>query len=572
MMRPSGFLRRRLRRHPGRHGATLAAVLLAWLATLAAPFLLRPEQADFARQADRRLVILTPHNERVRHEIGQAFVADWKARTGETVYLDWRIPGGSSEIILFLTSEFAGAFQYYWQSVTQHPWTRAIAAGFADPRTPPSAAADSETGAISDARRAFLASNLGIGVDLLFGGGAQDVRQLAEAGYLVAGDAAAGTGLAAIERWHPDWFGPAVIPLQVSGEPFRDPAQRWCGVVLASFGIVSNTDALARLGLGQAPAQWSALTEPRLAGQLALADPSKSGSVAKAFELMIQQQMRQAVDRLTAVRPDQVQAEAEGVRQGWLAGLRLIQSISANARYFTDSASKIPQEVARGDAAAGMAIDSYGRTMAEAVRRPDGRSRVQFRVPEGGSSVSVDPVAMLRGAPDPILATAFMEFLLSPRGQTLWALSPGTPGGPQTTALRRWPVRRDFYTTANRPYMTDPEEQPYALAERFAYQPVWTGPLFGALRFLIRVICVDLHEEQRAAWRAIIDAGAPPPALAAFHDLSGLDYDTVRARIAPVLQGKDKAQEIRLARELGEVFRARYRRARQLAEAAGGRT
>jgi hypothetical protein len=253
-----------------------------------------------------------------------------------------------------------------------------------------------------------------------------------------------------------------------------------------------------------------------------------------------------------------------------LHGLRLIQRISANARYFTDSATKIPLEVARGDAAAGMAIDAYGRAAEDAVRQPDGMSRVGFVAPEGGTSVSVDPIAMLRGAPEARLATAFMGFVLSPRGQKLWAFRPGAPDGPSAAALRRLPVRRDFYTAEHQRYMTDAAEAPYVKARQFVYHPEWTGPLFGALRFLIRVLCVDAHIEQRRAWRAMIGQGMPPGALAAFHALDGLRYDEVRARIAPVLRARDKVAEVRLARELGERFRERYARAYRLAVAAEG--
>ncbi|MFM2007487.1 MAG: hypothetical protein RLZZ09_3142, partial [Pseudomonadota bacterium] len=99
---------------PGNGRWAAGWVLLALLATLTGPFLLKPKEADLASHYDRRLVIISPHNERVRHEFGRAFTDAWKVRTGETVYLDWRIPGGSSEVTLFLKSEFAGAFQYHW--------------------------------------------------------------------------------------------------------------------------------------------------------------------------------------------------------------------------------------------------------------------------------------------------------------------------------------------------------------------------------------------------------------------------------------------------------------------------
>ncbi len=537
-------------------------ILAALLATLAGPFLLRSADSTAPAIYDRRLVILSPHTESVRKEIGRAFARDWRTRTGEMLYLDWRIPGGASEIALFLKSEFSSAFRYQWEHAWGRPWTHDVATTFADPGVSPA----------SDARQRFVVSDVGIGVDLLFGGGAYDFQQHAEAGFLVAETGDGRFGPLAVMQRHPDWFSDQVIPDKVGGEPFRDPRARWIGVVLASFGIVYNRDVLCRLGFAQTPTQWADLGDARLADQVALSDPTKSGSLAKAFELIIQQQMYRAVSALTGSRDSAwnlADLEQEGLRQGWDAGFRLIQRISGNARYFTDSASKIPLEVARGDAAAGMAIDAYGRATAEFVRRPDGRSRVGFIAPEHGTSLSVDPIAMLRGAPDPALATAFIEFVLSSEGQKLWAFRAGTPGGPLATALRRLPVRKDFYTEPNRIYMADPDERPYAEAGSFVYRPEWTGPVFAAIRFLIRVMCVDTHQEQKRAWDALRRNGFPPDAVAVFHNLGGARYDDARNTIIPVLRAKDKVQEVRLARKLADAYRHQYRRAAWLAGAGG---
>jgi iron(III) transport system substrate-binding protein len=93
-----------------------------------------------------------------------------------------------------------------------------------------------------------------------------------------------------------------------------------------------------------------------------------------------------------------------------------------------------------------MCIDFYGRSAEEDVRKADGTSRVGFIAPLGGTSISVDPIGLLRGAPDPEIATAFIEFVLGEPGQKLWSFRVGEPGGPHQHALRRLPVRHDLYT------------------------------------------------------------------------------------------------------------------------------
>ena len=58
--------------------------------------------------------------------------------------------------------------------------------------------------------------------------------------------------------------------------------------------------------------------------------------------------------------------------------MQLLMKIGANARYFTDASTKIALDVEAGEAAAGMTIDFYGRFQSEAVRKPDGSSRLQY--------------------------------------------------------------------------------------------------------------------------------------------------------------------------------------------------
>ena len=554
-MRTLSMLSESLSKPMVRGGLFLIAVILI----LAGPFLLRPNDHGNLMAGSRRLVIISPHDQRVRSEMGGAFMRYWKQKTGETVDIDWRIPGGSSEIFMLLKSEYLAAFRQMLeaQGVT---WSSEMAAAFVG-----NASSGKGSAAAEKARSQFLESKVGIGIDVLFGGGAGDFQQLADAGYLVAGDVDQATGIVSIRQRHADWFTDAILPESFAGERYRDAKDRWIGVVLASFGMIYNRDVYRELGDLPAPLEWNDLASPQLVGHLALADPTKSGSVAKAFELMVQQQMLESHRRRVAM--GDFNAEAHAIEEGWLAGLRLIQRLSGNARYFTDSAGKIGLEVARGDAAAGMAIDTYGRTLRDFVRNEQGDSRIGFVTPKNGTSLSVDPVALLRGAPDPTLATAFIEFLLSPEGQKIWSLRPGLPQGPTSFALRRFPVRRDLYSEEQNRLSTDSGTDPYAEVRGFIYHPEWTQVLFPALRFVIRVICVDPHEELARAWRAVVRGGMQPDALRVFHDLDGLSLTEVREQLLPVLKQRDKTREMALARQMGDQFRRRYLEAERLATA-----
>ena len=533
-------------------------VLLA--AVLALPFALRPAPEAAARGAgDETIVIISPHNEAIRAEFEAGFRRWHREKTGRDARLDWRLIGGTSEITRYLEGEYIASFRNHWERTLGRPWSATVQAAFADGRLPKDAPEEARA-----ARDAFLASGVSCGIDVFFGGGAYDFISQARAGRLVAMHGGGG------ER--PDWMSEEVVPVKHAGDDFRDPQGRWTGAVLSSFGIVYNRDALTRLGL-PAPSVWADLADARYFGQVALADPTKSGSMNKAFENVVQQKIHQVVDaRLSVARfaneAARKAAEQAAVEDGWVEGLRLLQAISANARYFTDSAQKVPIDVAAGNCAAGMCIDFYGRQQAEALSRRAGSDRVTYVSPPGGTVFSVDPIGLLRGAPNASGGQAFIDYVMSPEGQRLWNQRPGTEGGPERYALRRLPVRTDAYTepgaAAKR---SDPAENPYAIEDPLVYRPEWTGALFGELRFILRVMCLDSHPELKAAWHEVQAAGSPPAALAALREMDTVSYEEAMGRIKAALRAKDKVEELRLARELGARFRAQYARAAELARA-----
>ena len=586
-----------------------ALILLALVAIIALPFAFKPKNSLLA-DADETLVIITPHNEAIRYEFARGFRDWYKARTGKVARIDWRTPGGATEIARYLASEYEAPFEFYWRRKQRMHWSDTASRSFDDPKikigTDPSK--DTET---QMARRAFLNSDVGIGIDLFFGGGSFDFAQQAAAGRLVD------TGFV---QAHPEIFNdtPDGIPLTLGGEPFRDKNGAWIGTVLSAFGICYNVDGMRRVAErgaqlvepgkkhdplqdgGTPPSRWEDLADPACFAQVALADPNQSGSVAKAFEMIIQQQIQQRlveplrlwntehnVDPL--VPPAQTilgidgRESATGFKgeiepavetldaakaSGWEEAMRTIQRMGANARYFTDAATKIPIDVSDGDAAIGMAIDFYGRFEAESSRDPrTGNERMHYFSPLGGTSIGVDPIGMLRGAPHPELARAFIEYVMSVDGQKLWNFKIGTPGGPEKYALRRSPIRRELYAPEFNQYRSDPDVYPYEEAKNFTYHGEWTGALFNPIRFVVRVMCIDPHDEARAAWAEVIAAHFPPEAMRTFEDVSALSYAETKGRISETLRNPDKMAEARLAAELTGHFRAQYRRAGELARA-----
>jgi iron(III) transport system substrate-binding protein len=533
-------------------------IILTLVAIVALPFLLRPKRVA-AGKADDTVVIITPHNEAIRYEFARGFAEWYRAKTGRTVAIDWRIVGGTSEIARFLEGEYVAAFENHWTRQLNRPWSTEVQAGFQNGRLP-----DDAPAIVKEARATFLASDVSCGIDVFFGGGTYDFERQAQAGRLVD---------SGMLKSHPEWFTDAVIPRRYGGEDYWHPQGLWIGTVLSSYGIIYNRPALQRLGIKETPTQWSDLADPRLVGEVGLADPTKSGSVAKAFENILQQQMQRRLHALQAAEPggDPKAIEARAVSEGWAEGMRLLQRIGANARYFTDTSQKPPIDVAAGNCAAGLCIDFYGRQQEEAVRRRGESDRVGYASPAGGSVSSVDPIALLRGAKNRAAAVAFIEFVLSMEGQKLWTFKPGAPEGPQRFVLRRLSVRRDFYGRAEwKPYLADPDETPFEQRDPLVYREAWTGRIFREMALIVRIMCQDTHAELKEAWRAVLAAPEPrrAQALAVLQDMSAISYERTTKDIRARLGARDKVQEVRLAKELADAFRANYAKARAIAEGA----
>jgi iron(III) transport system substrate-binding protein len=533
-------------------------ILFSLCVVVAVPFLFRQSETDNS-SAEDELVIISPHNEAIRFEFTRAFADYYRKSTGRSVHIEWRLPGGTTEIVRYLDSEFEASFRSYWTRQLRFPWNREVLDAFANPGVP----GDVDRGSQGErARYAFLNSNSGCGIDLLFGGGSFDFVNLANRGLLVD------SGV--LSRF-PELFsgaGDLLIPRSVGGEQYWDARGRWVGACLAEFGICYNTEVLARLGVLTPPTQWVDLANERLFAAIALADPTKSGSVAKAFELMIQQQMNQRLAELAASDGNQSreQREKQAVTEGWERGLQLLIRLAANSRYFSDAAPKVPVDVAYGEAAAGMCIDFYGRFESEAVADKNGRTRLKYTSVLGGTSIGADSIALLRGAPHPQVAKAFIDFVLKLEGQKLWDFRIGTPGGPERYALRRLPIRREFYQAPLRAYMADREADPYRDAQAFEYHEAWTAPLFSAIRFLVRVMCIDSREELVSARKAIGNDPVDSPAFQKLLDVSRVRYDIAMRQIRDTLKSADRVKEVRLAEELTTYFRKQYREAERMTQ------
>ncbi|GAB4108561.1 MAG: hypothetical protein Kow00105_15900 [Phycisphaeraceae bacterium] len=411
-------------------------VVLVLLAILVgAPVIWRPPES--VRPADAlTLTIFTPHNEQIRYEISRAF-SDWhEQRFGRPVSIQWRV-GGSGEIQRILTSQYRAELR---QAIAQGRAVRSV------------------------------------GYDVVFGGGDYMFDKYFKRVGVTAPDPDARDGIRRVSitqsiRLSEELIRRVYQDGKIADARTYDPDGHWWGVILSSFGIVYNRDALGDLGLAE-PARWVDLTDPVYRHRLALADPSHSGSVRVTYNAILQ-------------------------RLGWDTGWRVLRRLFANARYFSTSSAKIPLDVSAGEATAGICIDFYGRYQAQMV----GGNRIGYIAPAGTTVYACDPVAVLNGVTGQRLelAVRFVEFLLSYEGQAIWCFRAGDTDGPKQYELRRPPVSHELYIPQRMARMVDPVNY-YAAA--VPLKP-GTPNYMGVVSEVLHAMAIDTHDDLKSAWDAV---------------------------------------------------------------------
>jgi iron(III) transport system substrate-binding protein len=192
--------------------------------------------------------------------------------------------------------------------------------------------------------------------------------------------------------------------------PLKDKDGYWVGTALEPYGLVYNPKKIQRLGV--APLQdWNDLLNPKLQGEVAQCAPTRSSSSNATYEVML---------------------SLHGEEKGW----EWLKKLAGNTGIFTARSRDVPTVVAKGEFAAGFAVPSY-MAFEEKLAGFD----IKFVAPKY-AFVTSEPMTILAGARNPKAARAFIEFLLSERGQGVFmdrGLFPITPkykvqGPPGSTA------------------------------------------------------------------------------------------------------------------------------------------
>jgi ABC-type Fe3+ transport system substrate-binding protein len=297
----------------------------------------------------------------------------------------------------------------------------------------------------------FRQSPEGIGIDLFFGGGIDPYVELERAGLL--------------ERFDPPPPALAGIPADLAGLPVYDPGRRWFGAAMSSFGILRNDEVIRAMKL-PSPRTWRDLADPGLKGWVGSGDPRNSGATHMVYESILQ-------------------------AYGWEEGWRVILGIGRNIRQFDRSNSAAAKGCALGNTAAAVVVDFYGQVQIAET----GGDRMSLVIPDGESVLSADGMGILKGAPNRDAARAFVEFVLSEDGQSLWMAPRGHPAGPRRFSIERMSVRPALYERFAG--VTLVKTNPFRDLRPLRYDSKLGARRWSALNALLGAVVIDRSPAER---------------------------------------------------------------------------
>lgn len=303
----------------------------------------------------------------------------------------------------------------------------------------------------------------GIGVDLFFGGGIEPYTALKELGLLARYPV-------------PSEILQNLAP-EINGVPLYDPDFTWYAATMAGFGIMYNKNVLRRLHL-PTPQTWADLADPAVFSWVGSADPRKSGSVHMAYEIILQ-------------------------AYGWQRGWEIITGLCANVRGFNAYGAQIPKDVAVGEVAYGMTIDSYAWAQVNTY----GAENIGFVIPTDLSVVNGDAIAILRNPAHAHAAQAFVDFVLSEAGQKLWILAKGDPEGPQEFELDKFSVLPQLYDKIKG--RTAVQMNPFEWKSNFRYDPVKGAERWTVVNDLMGSLIIEPHPYLKKIQKTAISNRCP---------------------------------------------------------------
>ncbi|MDB6060986.1 MAG: putative regulatory lipoprotein [Verrucomicrobiaceae bacterium] len=247
------------------------------------------------------------------------------------------------------------------------------------------------------------------------------------------------------------------LPTKIGHTQLRDADDYFVATEMAGYGFAINESALTRLGVRQ-PKDWRDLTDPRLAGQIALPNPARVGFAPVMIDIVLQ-------------------------GYGWQQGWALWNEIAAQSVLMEHGASFVSDDVASGRCAVGLSIDFF---VASAIANG---AKLKFAYPHR-SGINPGHIAITASASNGDGARAFAEFVLSQAGQLLLT----------HPDIRKLPVLPAAYTQLDADYY-----RPFDAAARgeLDYDNDVGRNRLGVIAAYFDQHLAYRHDEQAALWKQL---------------------------------------------------------------------
>ncbi len=252
------------------------------------------------------------------------------------------------------------------------------------------------------------------------------------------------------------------IPDKIGAFPLNDPDGYYKGFAASGYGIMWNTRYLKAKKL-PAPKEWEDLARAIYHDHVGMSAPSRSGTTHLTVETVLQ-------------------------GKGWKEGWALWKAIGGNLKTVTERSFGVPAGVNSGEFGIGIVIDFFGFS-SKATGYP-----VEFAYPSTTALVPAN-IAIVKNAPHPQAAAAFIEFLLSPEGQEL-LLDP---------KIQRLPVRPELYETKAK-HLPNPFKG--EIAAKVAFDVKKSKARYNVVNSLFDVMITYRLNDLKAATKAIHEAAA----------------------------------------------------------------
>ena len=251
------------------------------------------------------------------------------------------------------------------------------------------------------------------------------------------------------------------IPDVIGSYPINDPDGYYKGFAGSGYGIMWNTRYLKAKKI-PVPQEWIDLTKAVYHGHTGMSAPSRSGTTHLTVETILQ-------------------------GEGWEKGWALMKEIAGNFHTVTERSFGVPDGVNSGQFGVGIVIDFFGLS-SKASGFP-----VDFVYPTITTLVPAN-IAIVKNAPHPEAAAAFIEFLLSEAGQDM-LLDP---------KIMRLPVRPETYAKAPKDFpnpFTD-----HSIGAKVKFDVVKSKNRYNLVNSMFDVMITYRLDDLRKATKAIQDA------------------------------------------------------------------